>query len=125
MTIIGSMGITGLVLAMIGLYGLVAYSVTRRTREFGIRMAIGASKNSVLLMVLRQGALLCLAGIVCGMALNIPANRFVKSIVFGAGTDILPYVAVPIVLMVVTLVAVFGPARRASTIDPMKALRDE
>src|SRR5262247_3782513 len=84
MTIIGSMGITGLVLAMIGLYGLVAYSVARRTREFGIRMAIGAGKINVLIMVLRQGALLCLAGIAGGIALSLPASRMIKSMVFGA-----------------------------------------
>src|SRR5262249_39784796 len=64
--IIGSMGVTGLVLAMVGLYGLVSYSVSRRTREFGIRLAIGASKANVLVMVLRQGAILCLAGIAGG-----------------------------------------------------------
>jgi predicted permease len=123
--IIGSMGVTGLVLAMIGLYGLVAYSVARRTREFGIRMAIGAGKANVLLMVLRQGTYLCLAGIIAGIAVSIPASRFVKSVVFGATTDIVPYIVVPIVLMVVTLIAVIAPAYRASTIDAMKALRDE
>jgi ABC-type antimicrobial peptide transport system permease subunit len=110
---------------MIGLYGLVTYSVARRTREFGIRMAIGATKASVLGMVLRQGMLLCLAGIIVGIALNLPASRFLQALVFGASSDWLPYVAVPIVLMLVTVVAIFGPARRAATIDPMKALRDE
>jgi putative ABC transport system permease protein len=123
--VIGSMAVTGLVLAMIGLYGLVSYSVARRTREFGIRMAIGASKSSVLVMVLRQGALLCLAGIAGGIAVSVPASWFMKSIVFGANSDVYPYIVVPIVLMVVTLIAVFAPAHHASTIDAMKALRDE
>jgi ABC-type antimicrobial peptide transport system permease subunit len=123
--IIGSMGVTGLVLAMVGLYGLVAYSVSRRTREFGIRLAIGASKANVLVMVLRQGAILCLAGIAGGFVLSIPANRFVSSIVFGATSDMVPYIAVPLVMLTITLIAVFAPAHRASTIDAMKALRDE
>ena len=123
--IIGSMGLTGLALAMIGLYGLVAYSVSRRTREFGIRMAIGAGKASVLRMVLGQGALLCLAGIIAGIVMSLPASRMLQSFVFGAASDWAPYVVVPILLMLLTLLASFGPARRASAIDPMKALRDE
>jgi len=122
---IGSMGLTGLVLATIGLYGLVAYSVSRRTREFGIRMAIGAGKGSVLRMVLGQGVLLCAAGIAAGIAMSIPASRAVGSIIFGASADWVPYVVVPAVLLMVTLLAIYGPARRASRIDPMKALRDE
>jgi putative ABC transport system permease protein len=76
-------------------------------------------------MVLRQGAALCLAGIAAGIVLGIPASRLVRSIVFGATSDVVAYIVVPGVLMAVTLVAVFGPARHASTIDPMKALRDE
>lgn len=123
--IVGSMGLTGLVLSMIGLYGLVAYSVSRRTREFGIRMAIGAGKASVLRMVLLQGALLCFAGIIVGIAASVPAGRVLQSVVFGASSDWLPYAVVPILLMLVTLAAIYGPARRASMIDPMKALRDE
>jgi ABC-type antimicrobial peptide transport system permease subunit len=123
--IVGAMGITGLILAMIGLYGLVAYSVSRRTREFGIRMAIGATRWSVLGMVLRQGGSLCLAGVVIGLLASFPASRLLTAIIFAAGSDWLPYLIIPIVLMTVTIVATFGPARRASTIDPMKALRDE
>jgi putative ABC transport system permease protein len=123
--IVGSMGLTGLILAMIGLYGLVAYSVSRRTREFGIRMAIGAGKGSVLRMVLLQGGLLCLAGIIVGLAISFPASRVLQSVVFGAGSDWLSYAVVPLLLILVTLVAIYGPAHRASMIDPMKALRDE
>ena len=88
-------------------------------------MAIGASKSSVLVMVLRQGTMLCLAGIAGGIALSIPASRLVQSIVFGASSDWMPYTVVPILLILVTLMAIYGPARRASMIDPMKALRDE
>ncbi|HLH30057.1 MAG TPA: ABC transporter permease, partial [Terriglobia bacterium] len=122
---VASMGITGLVLAMIGLYGLVAYSVTRRTREFGIRMAIGATKEKVLGMVLGQGTSLCVYGIVLGVVLSIPAARALAAAVFTARTDWMPYVVVPVLLIIITLAATYGPARRAAAIDPMKALREE
>jgi predicted permease len=122
---LGSMGVTGLILAMIGLYGLVSYSVNRRKREFGIRMAIGARKDNVLRMVLGQGTSLCICGIVIGALLSLPAGRVLATAVFTAGTDWTPYVVVPALLVVVTLAATFGPARRAAAIDPMKALREE
>jgi ABC-type antimicrobial peptide transport system permease subunit len=122
---VGTMGITGLILAMIGLYGLVGYSVTRRTREFGIRMAIGATKDKVLGMVLGQGASLCVYGIILGIVLSLPAGRALSAAIFTARADWTPYVVVPVVLILVTLAATYGPARRASAIDPMKALREE
>jgi len=125
LSVVGSMGSMGLILAMIGLYGLVTYSVSRRTREFGIRMAIGASKGRVLGMVLRQGALLCAAGLIAGIGASVPMGRVLQAFVFGASSDWMPYAAVPILLAFVTLAAIYGPARRASTIDPMQALRDE
>ncbi len=110
---------------MIGLYGIVAYSVSRRTREFGIRMAIGARTGSVLRMVLGQGTMLCLAGIVLGLIASFPIGGLLKSFVFTAGADWIPYIVVPILMMLVTVLATYGPARRASRIDPIKALRDE
>jgi putative ABC transport system permease protein len=124
-SIVGSMALTGLILSMIGLYGLIAYSVSRRTREFGIRMAIGAGKASVLRMVLFRGALLCFAGNIAGIAVSLPATRLLQSLVFSANSDWTPYVVVPLLLMLVTLAAIYGPARRAAMIDPVKALRDE
>jgi len=119
------MGMTGLILAMIGLYGLVTYSVSRRTREFGIRMAVGASRTGLLAMVLGQGAKLCLAGVTIGLALSLPASHLLSAFVFTANTDWVPYLQIPVILIAVTLFSTFGPARRAATIDPMKALRDE
>src|SRR6185503_424603 len=100
-------------------------SVSRRTREFGIRIAIGAGKSTVLGLVLVQGGLLCGVGIVAGIAIAYPASRALQSVVYGANADWLPYVVVPIALVAVTLLAIYGPARRASMIDPVKALRDE
>jgi macrolide transport system ATP-binding/permease protein len=123
--IIGSMGVMGLVLAMIGLYGLVAYSTSRRTREFGIRMAIGARAGGVLRMVLAQGLTLCLAGLILGLIASLPAGGFLRSFIYTATADWTPYFAVPILLMLVAVLATYAPARRAARIDPMKALRDE
>jgi predicted permease len=125
--ITASLGLLGLVLAMVGLYALVAYSVSQRSREIGIRMAIGADRPSVLRMVLRQGLTLGLIGAGAGMVLSYLACRALSSSLWTVAGYInyalLPAVALP--LLVVTLLAAYVPARRASLIDPMRALRDE
>jgi ABC-type antimicrobial peptide transport system permease subunit len=125
--VVSSLGIMGLVLAMVGLYALVAYSVSRRSREIGIRMAIGADRQGVLRMVLRQGLALGSMGVGAGLILSYLAFRGLASSLWtlagGANYAILPAVALP--LLAVTMLAVYVPARRASLIDPMRALRDE
>jgi predicted permease len=122
-----SLGIMGLALAMVGLYALVAYSVSRRSREIGIRMAIGADRQGVLRMVLRQGLVLGSIGVGAGLILSFFACRAMTSslwILAGhMNYALLPAVAAP--LLLVTLLAAYVPARRASLIDPMRALRDE
>jgi len=122
-----SLGLMGLALAMVGLYALVAYSVSRRSREIGIRMAIGADRAGVLRMVLRQGLVLGSIGVGAGLILSFLACRALTSAlwVFAGRVNyaLLPAVAVP--LRLVTLLAAYVPARRASLIDPMRALRDE
>jgi predicted permease len=125
MQMVGSMGLLGLVLAMVGLYGLVAFSVSRRTREFGIRMAIGAQSSDVLRTVLRQGFTLALCGIAIGLVLSIGAQRLVANAFLASAQDPAAYAIVPPLLLAVTLFAALIPALRASHIDPMKALRDE
>jgi putative ABC transport system permease protein len=122
---VGSMGLLGLVLAMVGLYGLVAYSVSRRTREFGIRMAIGAQGSDVLRAVMRQGLTLALSGIAVGLVLSVGAQRLVTASFLTAAKDPAAYWIVPPILLTVTLIAAFIPALRASRIDPIRALRDE
>jgi hypothetical protein len=120
------MGLLGLTLSLVGLYGLVAYSVARRTREIGIRMAIGAGRVNVLMMVLRQGMVLALAGIVVGAIACVAVTRLVTAAVVGlAVSDIATYIAVPILLIGLTLAASYLPARRASNVDPLRALRYE
>jgi predicted permease len=125
--ITSSLGMLGLLLAMVGLYALVAYSVSRRSREIGIRMAIGADRPSVLRMVLRQGLTLGSVGVGAGLILSYLACRALASVLWTvaghANYAILPAIGLP--LLLVTLLAAYVPARRASLIDPMRALRDE
>jgi predicted permease len=125
MQMVGSAGLTGLALALVGVYGLVAYSVARRTREFGIRMAIGADRASVLRLVLKQGLALALVGDALGLALSIPAFRALSGAMAGVGR-LSPWtlVVVPAALIAVTLAASYLPARRAAHIDPAITLRD-
>jgi cell division protein FtsX len=125
--VISGLGVIGLALAMVGLYALVAYSVSRRSREIGIRMAIGADRAGVLRMVLRQGLLLGCVGAGIGLILSFLACRALTASLWalagGVNYLLLPAVALP--LLLVTLVAAYVPARRASLIDPMRVLRDE
>ena len=115
-----------LVLAVIGIYGLMAYSVRQRTQEIGIRMALGAQTNDVRNMVVLQGMSFALAGVAIGVAVAFGLTRFLASFLFGVKTiDPLVFIVVPVVLSAVTLLAVWLPATRASRIDPLNALRYE
>jgi predicted permease len=126
--IVAAMGVMGLVLAVVGLYGLVAYSVSRRTREIGIRMAIGANRGKVIWMVLNQGLKLGGVGVAAGLVVSILAVRALTANLWVATFDSvspLIYIAIALPLLVITMVATYAPARRASRIDPIRALRDE
>ena len=115
-----------LFLALVGLYGLMAYSVSRRTRELGIRMALGAQRTDVMLMVLKRAALLLGLGLVSGLACSWIATRAIKAFLFGVGEhDPATILLVCILLAVCGLAAALIPARRAASIDPMQALRTE
>jgi len=123
---VGGLGLMGLILSVIGLYGVVSYSVNKRTREFGIRMAVGADRQSVMGMVLRQSLLLGASGLVIGLIAGIFAAKAVTSqMMFAFHTGILPFFAVSMLLLFTIAFAGYLPARRASLIDPMRALRDE
>src|SRR5207302_394007 len=124
--IVATMGAVGLALALIGLYGLIAFSVARRTREIGIRMAIGARRADVVKMVLRQGLRLSVAGICIGGAISVAVSRALTAGLIGLGQpNSATYVIVPLVLFLVTMGSCYLPARRASRTDPMVALRYE
>ncbi len=122
---VAAMGMMGVLLAIVGLYGLVAYAAGRRTREIGIRMAIGAQRQAVLRMVMRQGLVLALCGIAVGLAASFGAERVLNAIFMATGIDIVTYLLVAPVLLAVTLLAAYIPARRASRVDPVRALRYE
>jgi predicted permease len=119
-------GAVGLTLAAIGLYGVMSYSVRRRTREIGIRMALGARPGAVLKMVLRQGLLLTGIGLGIGLGIALGLGRFTASLLYGiSGTDLLTFVTVPAVLLAAATAAVVVPAFRAAHINPTTALRHE
>jgi ABC-type antimicrobial peptide transport system permease subunit len=125
MTLLTTFAIVGLLLAAAGLYGLVTYNVAQRTREFGIRLALGATRNGVLLLVLRQALLLSAAGAVLGLLAAVFAGRAVQSFVFGVSTvDLGTFTGVAAVLVAVTLVASCVPAIRATRLNPVTALRE-
>jgi predicted permease len=120
------MGIVGLLLAVSGLYGLVAYNVSRRTREIGIRMAIGADSTDVLRLMLNKGLVLVGTGTAIGVAMGIGIERLLNSMIFDAGgMDITAYVIVVPLMFMVTMLAAYLPARKASRIPPTQALRYE
>ena len=124
--LVGAMGVVGLLLAVAGLYGVVAYNVSRRTREIGIRMAIGARSSDVQRLILGKGLLLVGLGTLIGLAMGFAVERMMNSMLFNAGgVDFLAYAVVLPALFAVTLLAAYLPARRASRIAPTQALRYE
>ena len=124
--LVGTLGAVGLLLAIAGLYGLVAYNVSRRTREIGIRMAIGAHPGSVLRLVMGKGLLLVAIGTVIGLAMGFAVERLMNSMLFNAGgVDVAVYSVVVPAMVLVTMLAAYVPARRASRIAPTLALRYE
>ncbi len=126
--IVADMGVMGMILAAVGLYGLVAYAVSRRTREIGIRMALGADRRAVVWMVLRQGLRLGAAGVVVGLVVALYVCRAVGSTLafFAFGSvNYLVYLGIPLLLLTVTVFASWAPAGRAARVDPLTSLRDE
>jgi predicted permease len=125
-TLLSILGGLGLLLTAVGIYGVTAYIVAQRTREIGVRMALGARGRDVMKMVIRQGMWLVLIGVVIGMAASLAVSRLLKSFLFGlSAADPMTFGIIPLLLAAVTLLACYVPARRATKVDPMIALRAE
>ncbi|MDH4066490.1 MAG: ABC transporter permease, partial [Acidobacteriota bacterium] len=122
--LIAPAALCALVIAAVGLYGVLAYWVSRRTREIGVRSAIGAAPADVLGLVMRQGLALTVVGLLCGLAGAFAVSRVVATLLFGVSpTDPVVFTGVPVLLLVVAAIASYVPARRAVRIDPVDALR--
>lgn len=125
-TFAGSFGLLALILAAVGIYGVVSYTTRQRTHEIGIRIALGAGKGAIMRQVLGQGLLLTIAGLTAGIVLSAVLTRFLRSVLFGVGsTDVLTFGAVTLLLALVAILATLLPARRAAAVDPVQALRTE
>lgn len=126
MQMVVAMGLMGLTLALIGIYGLVSYSVARRTREIGVRIAVGANRGNVIWMILRQGLVLAGIGIAVGGGLSLLAGKALTAGFVGlAQPSLAAFITVPIAVLLITMAACLAPAWRASRVDPIKALRFE
>jgi putative ABC transport system permease protein len=126
MEMVGLFALTALVLAALGIYGVIAYTVSERTREIGIRIALGADRPTILGMIFNQGAMLTAAGAVVGIACALAVSHLMAGVLYGVTpTDPPTFVGVSAVLIAVALVACYLPARRAIRVDPLTALRQE
>jgi ABC-type antimicrobial peptide transport system permease subunit len=124
--LVGLFAVAALVLAAVGIYGVVAFSVTRRTQEIGIRMSLGAQRGNILRLVVGEGARMAAFGVVIGIAASLGVTRLMSSLLFGiSSSDPLTFIVVAALLSAVALLASYIPARRALGVDPMVALRYE
>jgi putative ABC transport system permease protein len=122
---LGIFGLVALLLASVGLYGVMSYLVAQRTRELGIRLALGGQPGAIRRLVVRESFLIALGGLVIGLVLSLALSRAVRGLLFGIPpTDVVTYAGVSVLLIVVALLASYGPARRATRIDPVLALRE-
>jgi putative ABC transport system permease protein len=120
LTVLGSIS---LVLAIIGIYGVMAYSVNQRRQEIGLRLALGAAPGSVQHMVLGQSLRLALAGVAGGILISLGATRFIANLLYGSATDGVSFLGASVIVVAAALAASYLPARRATRIDPVIALR--
>jgi len=125
-TFAGAFGLIALIIAAVGIYGVIAYTTRQRTHEIAIRIAVGAQRTDIFRLVLGQGLILTVAGLAVGIAAALVLTRYLQSVLFGVTTtDVLTYAAVALLLCLVSLVACYVPAWRAAKVNPMAALKYE
>jgi len=125
-SVLGGFGMLALALVAIGIYGVMSYAVAKRTREIGIRMALGAERGDVLKLIVSQGLILTVIGMAIGGAAALALTQTMKALLFGvSATDPYTFIGVGVLLALVAFLACYFPARRASKVDPMIALRYE
>jgi ABC-type antimicrobial peptide transport system permease subunit len=126
LVMLGIAGTMALVLGIIGIYGVISYSVSQRRREIGIRLALGAQQSELRRMFVRSGLALAGSGVLIGLAAAVGLMRLMKSLLFGISPlDPVTYVAVPLILAAAAVLASYLPARRAAAVDPVEALKAE
>jgi len=126
MVLLTVFAVAALALASLGIYGLVSYAVAQRTREIGVRMALGARSGDVLRLVMGQGMKLALAGVALGLVASVALTRTIQSLLFGVSTiDPVTFAALPLLVMLIGMLACWIPARRATRVDPLIALKYE
>jgi len=126
MRALGIFATLALVLAVVGIYGVVSYAVAQRTHEIGVRMALGAQRTDVLGMVIRQGMVTTVGGVIVGVLGAVAATRLLSSLLYGVeATDPMTFATVSLVLVGIAVLASYIPARRAARVDPLIALRSE
>jgi ABC-type antimicrobial peptide transport system permease subunit len=124
--LVGGFAALALLLSVVGLYGVVAYSVSQRTREIGVRMALGAQPGSVYLLIMKEAGGLIAVGIIVGLACSMAVTTFIRNLLFGVQLwDAPTLIAVAVTLAVSAMVASYLPARRAASVNPVEALRAE
>lgn len=124
--LLGVFAAVAMILAAVGIYGVMNYLVTQRVHEIGIRMALGAQAMEIFKMIVGQGMLLALTGVVIGLAVAFLGTRVMESLLFGVSTrDLTTFLGIPLVLAAIAFLSIYIPARRAMKVDPMVALRQE
>jgi ABC-type antimicrobial peptide transport system permease subunit len=125
-SVLGLFGLLGLALAAVGIYGVMAYSVSQRRREIGIRVALGADRKSVLTLVLSEGMRLAIAGTMIGLVGALGASQLIKGLLYNVqAIDPVAFIGVPLLLVGVAAMAVYLPARKAAAAEPMRALKSD